>query len=98
MRDKGRQKPGSTTGAVNGASLGEGTDSIVNVQQRRGWGGWGGQYGCSDRDHVLVRMPAHTHVPCLLLLRPLWWVTAAPMLSPAAWQTGSQTGITCHHI
>lgn len=78
-RDKGRQKPGSTTGAVNGARLGEGADSIVNVQQRRGWGGWGGQYGCSDGDHVLVRMAAHTHVPCPLLLRILLSVIAAPV-------------------
>lgn len=90
---KGRQEPGSMTGAVNGAGLGEGTGSIVNLQQERGWGGWGGQYGGSDRDHVLVRMPAHTPAPCPLLPRPLRWVIAAPILSPAAWQTGSQTGI-----
>lgn len=35
---KGRREPGSATGAVNGAGLGEGT-GFVNLQQEPGWGG-----------------------------------------------------------
>lgn len=69
---------GSRPGTVGKAGHGEGTGSIVNLQQGRGRGGWGGQYGGCERDHVLVRAPAHTLAPGWLLPRPLRSVVTAP--------------------
>lgn len=91
----GRRNLGARLGTVARAGHAEGTGSIVNLQQERGRGGWGGQYGGSERDHVLVQAPAHTLAPRWLLPRPLRWEVPAPGRSPAASQTGSQTLTLC---
>ena len=77
-RRTGRRSRGARPGTVGRAGHGEGTGSIVNLQQERGRGGWGGQYGGCERDHVLVRAPAHALAPGWLLPRPLWSVVTAP--------------------
>lgn len=91
----GRRSLGAQPGTVGRAGHGEGTGSIVNLQQERGRGGWGGQYGGCERDHVLVQAPAHSLAPGWLLPRPLRSVVTAPGTSPAASQTGSQTPTLC---